>query len=119
MNWVAWGGNTIALGFAGPGATIKYENWSWTASGNGVAFNVEFYSTDGTLAEGTYVAAADEAVAAGTYKQSASVLHRVSGDVDTASACEGAFVVTKEGDNYKIETIIEGIPYIYNRPISL
>ena len=65
------------------------------------------------------MAAADEAVAAGTYKQSASVLHRVSGDVDTASACEGAFVVTKEGDNYKIETIIEGIPYIYNGPISL
>ncbi len=119
MNWVAWGGNTIALGFAGPGASIKYENWSWAASGTGVAFNVEFFSSDGTLAEGTYVAAADDAVAAGTYKQSASVLHKVNEDVDTASACDATFVVTKDGDNYKIETVIDGVPYVYNGPISL
>ena len=118
-NWVAWGGNTIALGFAGPGASIEYANWSWAAKGTGCAFNVEFFSTDGTLAPGTYVAAEDDALAAGTYKASASVVHQLSGDVDSPSASSATFKVSKNGDTYTIETTIDGVDYEYNGPISL
>lgn len=131
VSWIAYGGSTIALSFAAPGATISYNStyWSFVAGGTGVAFNVEFYSTDGTLAPGTYTAADQGAVGAGNWQKGydngyggfgGSVLHNVTDGTDSASALtEGTFIVTKDGDNYKITTTINGVDYEYNGPISI
>lgn len=130
-NWVAYGGNTIALGFAAPGASIRFEAsmFSFVAEGNGIAFNVEFFSTDGTLAPGTYTAADNGAVGEGNWLKGydngwggfgGSVLHKLTDGADAAEAlAEGTFVVTKDGDNYKITTSIAGVEYEYNGPIVL
>lgn len=130
-NWVAFGGNTIALGFAAPGAAIEFNAnfFSFVATGTGVAFSVEFFSTDGTLAPGTYTAADNGAVGEGNWMKgydngwggfSGSVLHNVNADADSASALtEGVFEVTKNGDNYTIKTNICGVDYEYNGPITL
>lgn len=131
VSWIAYGGTTIALGFASPGAKIEYNAnyWSFVASGTGVAFNVEFYSADGTLAPGTYTPADQGSVAAGNWQKGydngwggfgGSVMHVVNADVDTASALtEGTFVVEKNGDNYKITTTLDGVDYEYNGPITI
>lgn len=131
ISWVQYGGSTIALSFAAPGASIEYNAtfWSFVASGTGVAFNVEFFSTDGTLAPGTYTPADNGSVAEGNWLKGydnnyggfgGSVLHNVSGDADSASALtEGTFEVTKDGENYTIKTTIDGVDYMYNGPITL
>ena len=69
QNNVANGGNSVTLKIADANINPTYvaEAWSWTYTGNGNYLSLDIYSADGTLAEGTYTAAANDALGAGNF----------------------------------------------------
>lgn len=69
QNNVANGGNSVTLKIADANINPTYvaEAWSWTYTGNGNYLSLDIYSADGTLADGTYTAAANDALGAGNF----------------------------------------------------
>lgn len=113
VNWAAmFGGNSIALGFCTEpgGIEFSWDVFGFVAKGSGLSFSVEFTTSDGTLAPGTYTAAAE--AGAGKY---------FNGKVNNAgvTTLTAPITVAKSGDSYTISTTIDGVDYEFSGPIAL
>jgi len=118
QNNVANGGNTVTIKMADANVTPTYvaEAWSWTFAGTGNYLALDIYSADGTLAPGTYTAAANDALAAGNFAMGydtemwgmpmfnwGSCWFTITDGVESGQHIEdGTVKVTKNGDDYEI-----------------
>jgi len=132
QNNVPNGTNSISLNIATEGVSAELSGWSYIYSGTGNYLAIDLFSGDGTLAEGTYMPASDEALAEYTWVTGYEVDWGFGpmywgtnwwsvndGETSHQALSEGTVTVGKDGDNYIIEGKFGGLAVRYNGPITL
>jgi len=114
-SYVSWGSNLVGMELATADVTSTYDSATWTTtySGTGNYLKLEVYSTDGTVAAGTYKACATGGTVGegefgigydGSWGASGTTWYTVT-DGDNSEktyVTDGTLTVEVDGDNYVI-----------------